>query len=43
MSRGLYEERESVSEAGGDGGSISIEIAIAGARTWNLFRLCFGL
>lgn len=43
MSRGLYENRESVFEAGGDGGSMSMEMAMAGVRIWKLFRFCFGL
>lgn len=45
MSRGrwLPDRIESVSECGGDGGSMSMEIATAGLLIWNLFRLCFGL
>lgn len=45
MSRGLNEDLESVvvSEAGGDGGSMSMEMAMAGVRIWNLFRFCLGL
>lgn len=34
---------ESLSDAGGDGGSMSMEMAMAGVRIWNLLRRCFGL
>lgn len=44
ISRGLCLPPDSeVSEGGGDGGSTSMEIAIAGVFIWNLFLLCFGL
>lgn len=43
ISRGLYDDRESVSDAGGEGGSMSMEMAMAGVRIWNLLRFCLGL